>query len=465
MNSGNMVTIPAEEVTIGNWTGTGYIMMDASGAGSYMISGGLNGGEVPMELATLVIASSIVSVTGTVELIAALISSIFVSIFPVATVVACVALALIVTVWMVDMYCSYYDYIYTGNLESYVDTQDKAFQLFILGDFELIMSQFIFANYPARYLKKTGGATGESGSKTGTVWDNITSTADNIPATEIPATFKIDLDGNINYVNPATGTNTLWTNSNATKHMGEYISRFGEESWSIGARSQAMLESYSASLNKAMETISTQTPGRHFGTYGNWELGINTETGIVYHARMINWEGDKMKFEKVFNNKKYVRKIESMGEGIVLFEISVVDKRVGQNYHFFCEDKRKPPLDIAINPDDGMIEYISYFAQDEMINNISAIPVIINEDMGISICNKEFNEDNMNVTVDGRFKFWKSENTILILKDDIEEFVLNAYKINDLNNILFLGNDFVGIEFKNLNQEEILEIHNSKCLL
>lgn len=61
----------------------------------------------------------------------------------------------------------------------------------------------------------------QSGKKTGTVWDNITSTADNMPATKIPATFKIDLDGNINYVNPETGTNTLWTNSNATKHMGE----------------------------------------------------------------------------------------------------------------------------------------------------------------------------------------------------------------------------------------------------
>ena len=51
--------------------------------------------------------------------------------------------------------------------------------------------------------------------------------------------------------------------------------------------------------------------------------------------------------------------------------------------------------------------------------------------MGISICNKDFNEDNMNVTVDGRFKFWKLENTIWILKNDIEELVLNAYRIND----------------------------------
>ena len=141
---------------------------------------------------------------------------------------------------------------------------------------------------PEAVLPPRNESEGKGGTVTGTVWDNITSTADNMPATEIPATFKIDLDGNINYVNPKTGTNTLWTNSNATKHMGEYVSRFGDESWSIGTRSQVMLESYSASLNKAMETIGTEAPGRYFGTYGNWELGINTETGVVYHARMIN---------------------------------------------------------------------------------------------------------------------------------------------------------------------------------
>ena len=124
--------------------------------------------------------------------------------------------------------------------------------------------------------------------KTDTVWDKVTSTADNMSATEIPATFKIELGENINYINPETGTKVLWTNSNATKHMGEYVSRFGEESWSIDTRSQAMLESYSSSLNEAMETISAKEPGKYFGTYGNWELGINTETGVVYHARMIN---------------------------------------------------------------------------------------------------------------------------------------------------------------------------------
>ena len=70
--------------------------------------------------------------------------------------------------------------------------------------------------------------------KTGTIWDNIIGTADNIPGTEIPATFQINLDGKINYVNPETGTNTLWTNANTTEHMGEYVSRFGDESWIDG---------------------------------------------------------------------------------------------------------------------------------------------------------------------------------------------------------------------------------------
>jgi len=49
-----------------------------------------------------------------------------------------------------------------------------------------------------------------------------------------------------------------------------------------------MLNSYSASLNEAMTNIVDNTLGRYFGTYGNWELGINTETGVVYHAKMLN---------------------------------------------------------------------------------------------------------------------------------------------------------------------------------
>jgi RHS repeat-associated protein len=118
------------------------------------------------------------------------------------------------------------------------------------------------------------------------IWDDIVGTADNMPGTEIPATFQIKVEGNFSFTNPTTGTNVLWTNANATEHMGEYISRFGLESQSIGVRSQAMLESYSSALNTAMNEIGSLPAGKYFNTYGGWELGINTETGVVYHALM-----------------------------------------------------------------------------------------------------------------------------------------------------------------------------------
>lgn len=172
-----------------------------------------------------------------------------------------------------------------------------------------------------------------------------------------------------------------------------------------------------------------------------------------------------MKLEKIFNNKRYIRKIESMGEGLVLFEVAAIDKRIGKNYHLFYEDKRKPPLDIAINPNDGTIEYISYFVQDEMINRTDVTPKIINDDMRISIYHNGFNEDKVNIIINGRFKFLKLESAIWVLRDDIEASILNAYSIDDSNSLLFSCDEFMGIIFKNISDEEIQEIHNSKCLL
>ena len=47
VNAGKIVTIPAENMTIGSWPGTGYMVIDPeTGAGAYMISGGLNGGAL-----------------------------------------------------------------------------------------------------------------------------------------------------------------------------------------------------------------------------------------------------------------------------------------------------------------------------------------------------------------------------------------------------------------------------------
>lgn len=120
------------------------------------------------------------------------------------------------------------------------------------------------------------------------VWDAVIGTAENIEGTEIPATFRLKLSAKINYVNPETGTNVLWANANATKHMGKYVGRIVGDSQSIGLRSQVMLESFQAAINEAMEQFILYQPIRCRGVFGNWEIGNNTRTGVIYHARMIH---------------------------------------------------------------------------------------------------------------------------------------------------------------------------------
>ena len=46
INDGKIVTIHTDEITIDEWKGFGYIITDPyTGAGAYMISGGLSGGS------------------------------------------------------------------------------------------------------------------------------------------------------------------------------------------------------------------------------------------------------------------------------------------------------------------------------------------------------------------------------------------------------------------------------------
>lgn len=47
IESGNYVTVPAEEISVGSWNGTGYIVYDpATGMSTYIINNGLNGGSL-----------------------------------------------------------------------------------------------------------------------------------------------------------------------------------------------------------------------------------------------------------------------------------------------------------------------------------------------------------------------------------------------------------------------------------
>ncbi|MGN0495857.1 MAG: hypothetical protein ACI4GW_06495, partial [Lachnospiraceae bacterium] len=68
VNSGMIVTVPAEEVTMGDWSGTGYIVTNpATGVGEYMISGGLNGGSVSSKVVIAFLVDTILAVIDFVD--------------------------------------------------------------------------------------------------------------------------------------------------------------------------------------------------------------------------------------------------------------------------------------------------------------------------------------------------------------------------------------------------------------
>lgn len=120
-----------------------------------------------------------------------------------------------------------------------------------------------------------GGPEGGETKKSGTVWDDIRPTQECYPGTKIPRSFELRI-----------GKYKFWVHGNATKHMKEYLIRFGGESFSTKLRSQVMLKSFYSSVQEAIAKWNSFPPGRYFGKFGAWELGINTETGVIYHALM-----------------------------------------------------------------------------------------------------------------------------------------------------------------------------------
>lgn len=170
-----------------------------------------------------------------------------------------------------------------------------------------------------------------------------------------------------------------------------------------------------------------------------------------------------MKINYIENEIRYSRTVEGMGEGLVLFKVSVNNKRIGQNFHLFFEDKRKPPLDIAINPDSRTVEYCSYFAQDEKIVERLVLNEIRYKE-GLLTIEEEFC-DKMDINFEKKFEILKSNNDIFILCTNLSNDSLQAYKIDNFNYLLFSNNDdFCGVLLKNLSEKEWEEIQCSHCL-
>ncbi|WBG91738.1 hypothetical protein N5580_04060 [Pantoea piersonii] len=122
----------------------------------------------------------------------------------------------------------------------------------------------------AEVAHKTESAIEKAGAevaKTGTVFDSIKATQPAIPGTSIPKSFELNVDDQI-----------FWVNPNATKHMGEFLTRNGL-SHSTTEGSQAML----TSLQSAVKDASSQ--GLKFNEkmqVGRWELVFSQRPSDPY---------------------------------------------------------------------------------------------------------------------------------------------------------------------------------------
>jgi hypothetical protein len=72
----------------------------------------------------------------------------------------------------------------------------------------------------------------------------------------------------------------VWVHGNATKHMGEYVN---SAHGSILVENELML-SFQNSVSKILTKVQ---PGRNFFNINGWEIGIDGNSSVIYHALYI----------------------------------------------------------------------------------------------------------------------------------------------------------------------------------
>ena len=126
---------------------------------------------------------------------------------------------------------------------------------------------------------------GESGSKTGTVCDNLTPTQENYPYTNIQKSFEIEVNGE-----------KMWVHGNATEHMYEEVYKGittgnGTAYTNPNLYTQEIMSDFYGSLQEA--TKSGIVYGEKI-TEGNWEFifAQSRQAGqlpVIKHAQFNGW--------------------------------------------------------------------------------------------------------------------------------------------------------------------------------
>lgn len=76
----------------------------------------------------------------------------------------------------------------------------------------------------------------------------------------------------------------IWVHPNATKHIGEFVTCANEAGTGLLVERE-MMNSFLNAVKLALQ--QDLLAGRNFLIVGGWEIGINTTTGVIFHARML----------------------------------------------------------------------------------------------------------------------------------------------------------------------------------
>lgn len=111
---------------------------------------------------------------------------------------------------------------------------------------------------------------GGNGAEYEITWSkNINATQEMIEGTNIPKSFTVK--------DTVVNGKEVWVHGNATKHMGEFVK---SAKGSIIVENELLL-SFQDSLTQILPKVQ---PGRNFFTINGWEIGINGNIGVIYHA-------------------------------------------------------------------------------------------------------------------------------------------------------------------------------------
>ena len=177
INAGNTIITMEQSITVGNWTGIGYIVETADqSAQTFMISGNMNGGVCSSSVSVAAIIGIAIDEIWLVETVGLLITTLSamtsLAFLPVVTVVLCVIAIEFMVFDIIEMIANNYDYYMNGNEEAGTQVKiNAAINVITFGVTKIggaIISQAKNASNCAKYgknvingLKSSGFTTSE----------------------------------------------------------------------------------------------------------------------------------------------------------------------------------------------------------------------------------------------------------------------------------------------------------------